>query len=86
MFKSLGNGFETTGNRIFKVINHKATLITWSNKQCIICKTFLNKHQKKYCKKHARKRLLNRVATFNKTERGKELKRRSYHNRKGVIK
>ena len=65
MFKSLGNGFETTGNRIFKVINHKATLITWSNK------TFLNKHQKKYCKKHARKRLLNRVATFNKTERGK---------------
>lgn len=54
--KYAGNTTYTTGLRIYKriVINgeKKFILLSWIQRQCIICGRFLDKRSKLYCKRH----------------------------------
>jgi len=47
--RSLGNGLETTGFRVYKGSRSNKHLVSWSQKRCIKCQRFLSKFQRKYC-------------------------------------
>lgn len=49
---SIGDGFLSTGNRVYDQVNKKMVLSTWTQKKCVICNSFLTKFQRKFCSKH----------------------------------
>ena len=48
--RSIGDGFLTTGTRVYKSNNMK--LSTWAQRRCVICNVFLSNLQRKFCSKH----------------------------------
>lgn len=51
--KHLGEGFQTSGYRVFheQKIKGKTILFlcTWVQRRCVVCQRFLGKRQMKYC-------------------------------------